>query len=135
MTVPILPAETAETLEDLSDTPASELGPDLIELRIVVPAECRGWRLDHFLKRRIGRMSRTRIQSIIVEQIFFADGRRARPSSVVRAGETILLRRPAPVEPGSHATSRSSTRMTASSSSTSPPGCRCTPRPSSGATR
>ena len=72
---------------------------DVIERDIVVPPECSGWRLDHFLKRRIGRMSRTRIQSIIGEQISFPDGRPARPSSPVRAGETILLRRPAPVEP------------------------------------
>ena len=72
---------------------------DVIERDIVVPPECSGWRLDHFLKRRIGRMSRTRIQSIIGEQISFPDGRPARPSSTVRAGETILLRRPAPVEP------------------------------------
>ena len=71
----------------------------VIERDIVVPPECSGWRLDHFLKRRIGRMSRTRIQSIIGEQISFPDGRPARPSSPVRAGETILLRRPAPVEP------------------------------------
>jgi len=73
--------------------------PDIIELDIVVPVECGGWRLDHFLKRRIGRLSRTRIQSIIREQIFFSDGRNARPAASVRAGETILLRRPAPVEP------------------------------------
>jgi 23S rRNA pseudouridine1911/1915/1917 synthase len=73
--------------------------PDVIELDIVVPAECGGWRLDHFLKRRIGRLSRTRIQSIIREQIFFPDGRAVRPASAVRAGETILLRRPAPIEP------------------------------------
>ena len=72
---------------------------DVIERDIVVPPECSGWRLDHFLKRRIGRMSRTRIQAIIGEQISFPDGRPARPSSQVRAGETILLRRPAPVEP------------------------------------
>jgi 23S rRNA pseudouridine1911/1915/1917 synthase len=71
----------------------------IIARDIVVPAECGGWRLDHFLKRRIGRMSRTRIQAIIGEQISFPDGRPARPSSQVRAGETILLRRPAPVEP------------------------------------
>lgn len=71
----------------------------IISREIVVPPECGGWRLDHFLKRRIGRMSRTRIQRIIGEQIFFPDGRRARPASAVRAGETILLRRPAPVEP------------------------------------
>jgi 23S rRNA pseudouridine1911/1915/1917 synthase len=77
----------------------NEVSNDVIERDIVVPPECGGWRLDHFLKRRIGRMSRTRIQSIIGEQISFPDGRPARPSSPVRAGETILLRRPAPVEP------------------------------------
>jgi 23S rRNA pseudouridine1911/1915/1917 synthase len=71
----------------------------IIAQNIVVPPECRGWRLDHFLKRRIGRLSRTRIQAIIAEQIFFPDGRVARPSSPVRAGEVIALRRPAPVEP------------------------------------
>ncbi|HEY6476326.1 MAG TPA: RluA family pseudouridine synthase [Polyangia bacterium] len=73
--------------------------PDVIELDIVVPAECGGWRLDHFLKRRIGRLSRTRIQSILRDQIFFSDGRTVRPAAAVRAGETILLRRPAPIEP------------------------------------
>lgn len=44
-------------------------------------------------------MSRTRIQSIIGQQIFFSDGRTARPAASVRAGEIIRLRRPAPVEP------------------------------------
>ena len=58
----------------------------IIARDIVVPAECSGWRLDHFLKRRIGRMSRTKIQTIIGEQISFPDGRPARPSSPVRAG-------------------------------------------------
>jgi 23S rRNA pseudouridine1911/1915/1917 synthase len=77
----------------------SETAGNVIERDIVVPPECGGWRLDHFLKRRIGRMSRTRIQAIIGEQIAFPDGRPARPSSPVRAGETILLRRPAPIEP------------------------------------
>ena len=72
---------------------------EVIALDIVVPPECGGWRLDHFLKRRIGRLSRTRIQAIIGEQIFFPDGRRARPAATVRAGETIHLRRPAPDEP------------------------------------
>jgi 23S rRNA pseudouridine1911/1915/1917 synthase len=73
--------------------------PEVIALSIPVPRECAGWRLDHFLKRRIGRLSRTRIQQIIREQISFSDGRRVRPSSTVRAGETIQLRRPAPTEP------------------------------------
>jgi 23S rRNA pseudouridine1911/1915/1917 synthase len=72
---------------------------EIVSLDIPVPNECAGWRLDHFLKRRIGRLSRTKIQSIIREQIFFPDGRRARPSSAVRAGEVLVIRRPAPIEP------------------------------------
>jgi 23S rRNA pseudouridine1911/1915/1917 synthase len=84
-------------LNDVTEGAVTER--DVIERDIVVPPECGGWRLDHFLKRRIGRMSRTRIQAIIGEQISFPDGRPARASSPVRAGETILLRRPAPVEP------------------------------------
>jgi 23S rRNA pseudouridine1911/1915/1917 synthase len=72
---------------------------DVISLEFPVPGECAGWRLDHFLKRRIGRLSRTKIQFVIREQISFADGRRVRASSSVRAGEIIRLRRPAPVEP------------------------------------
>ena len=86
---------------------------DVITRDIVVPAECGGWRLDHFLKRRIGRMSRTRIQSIIGEQIPFPDGRPARPSSPVRAGETILLRRPRPSSRRSRAISRFCSRTPA----------------------
>jgi 23S rRNA pseudouridine1911/1915/1917 synthase len=73
--------------------------PDVIERDLAVPGECAGWRLDHFLKHRIGRLSRTKIQMIIREQITFADGRRPRPSSTVRAGEIVFLRRPAPAEP------------------------------------
>jgi 23S rRNA pseudouridine1911/1915/1917 synthase len=72
---------------------------DVIELHIAVPRECDGWRLDHFLKRRIGRLSRTKIQTILETQISFADGRRVRPAAAVKAGEILLLRRPAPVEP------------------------------------
>jgi 23S rRNA pseudouridine1911/1915/1917 synthase len=64
-----------------------------------VPPECAGWRLDHFLKYRIHRLSRTRIRTIIETQVELPDGRRARPSSGVRSGEVILLNRPAPKEP------------------------------------
>lgn len=71
---------------------------NVIRLRIVVPHECDGWRLDHFLKRRIGRLSRTRIQGIISTQITL-NGRRARSSTPVHQGETIYLERPAPIEP------------------------------------
>ena len=73
-------------------------GDDVIRVEMVVPRECGGWRLDHFLKFRIGRLSRTRIQGIIETQISL-EGRRARPSVAVRAGERVVLERPAPVEP------------------------------------
>jgi 23S rRNA pseudouridine1911/1915/1917 synthase len=72
---------------------------ETISLRIEVPRECEGWRLDHFLKRRIGRLSRTRIQDIIATQVTFSDGRHPRASASVRAGQIIRLDRPAPVEP------------------------------------
>jgi 23S rRNA pseudouridine1911/1915/1917 synthase len=80
------------------DTDPQNPDDDFIRLRIMVPRECDGWRLDHFLKRRIGRLSRTRIQQIIATQIRLED-RRARPSTPVRRGETVFLERPAPVEP------------------------------------
>lgn len=72
---------------------------EIISLRIEVPRECDGWRLDHFLKRRIGRLSRTRIQNIIATQVTLSDGRRPRSSASVRAGQIIHLDRPAPIEP------------------------------------
>jgi 23S rRNA pseudouridine1911/1915/1917 synthase len=72
---------------------------EIISLRIEVPRECDGWRLDHFLKRRIGRLSRTRIQNIIATQVTLSDGRRPRSSAPVRAGQIIHLDRPAPIEP------------------------------------
>ncbi|HEY4186084.1 MAG TPA: RluA family pseudouridine synthase [Polyangia bacterium] len=85
-----------ETDEPVSVEPAA--GPVMIRLSLVVPRECDGWRLDHYLKYRIGRLSRTRIQEIIATQISLRE-RRARASASVRAGETIFLTRPAPVEP------------------------------------
>lgn len=72
--------------------------PQFIRVQMVVPRECEGWRLDHFLKHRIGRLSRTRIQGIIETQISL-EGRRARSSTVVRFGQRVLLTRPAPIEP------------------------------------
>ena len=76
-----------------------ESSAETIPLRLRVPPECAGWRLDHFLKFRIRRLSRTKIRSIIETQVKLPDGRRARPSSGVRSGEIIQLDRPAPKEP------------------------------------
>jgi 23S rRNA pseudouridine1911/1915/1917 synthase len=95
----------ASTKTSNSPTPGAAPGSqwvggadNVIRLRIRVPRECDGWRLDHFLKRRIGRLSRTRIQEIIGTQIAL-EGRRVRPSAIVHFGETVFLERPAPAEP------------------------------------
>ena len=103
--MPISPGRGSDGVTAALSVPAAvevEAAPytgEIISLRIEVPRECEGWRLDHFLKRRIGRLSRTRIQSIIETQVSLSDGRRARPASSVHAGDVILLNRPAPVEP------------------------------------
>src|SRR5437762_10656327 len=68
-------------------------------LRLKVPLECAGWRLDHFLKHRIRRLSRTKIRAIIETRVRLAAGRRPRPAGGVRGGELILIERPAPREP------------------------------------
>jgi 23S rRNA pseudouridine1911/1915/1917 synthase len=73
--------------------------PDIMPLRLTVPPECAGWRLDHFLKHRIRRLSRTKIRTIIETQVRLSDGRRPRPAGGVRGGEQILINRPAPREP------------------------------------
>jgi 23S rRNA pseudouridine1911/1915/1917 synthase len=78
---------------------AEEPPTEIIPLRLRVPPECAGWRLDHFLKHRIRRLSRNKIRAVIASQVRLPDGRRARPSSGVRAGEVIVLDRPAPREP------------------------------------
>jgi len=69
-----------------------------IEHRFVVENECAGWRLDRFLKKRIPRLSRTRLQRVIRGECW-VDGREAKPAMVVYAGQEVVFRRPAPVEP------------------------------------
>jgi 23S rRNA pseudouridine1911/1915/1917 synthase len=72
---------------------------DIIPVRLRVPPECEGWRLDHFLKHRIRRLSRTKIREIIEQQVRLEGGRQPRPALGVRTGEVILIERPAPDEP------------------------------------
>ncbi len=69
-----------------------------IEHSFVVEGECAGWRLDRFLKKKIPRLSRTRVQRVIRGECWI-DGRPAKPSSAVAAGQRVVFRRPAPVEP------------------------------------
>lgn len=69
-----------------------------IEHEFLVEGECGGWRLDRFLRKKIPRLSRTRVQRVIRGECWI-DGRPCKPSSVVTAGQRVSFRRPAPVEP------------------------------------
>jgi 23S rRNA pseudouridine1911/1915/1917 synthase len=72
---------------------------EIMPLALRVPPECDGWRLDHFLKQRIRRLSRTKIRTIIETQVWLPGGRQPRPAMAVRTGDTIHIDRPAPIEP------------------------------------
>lgn len=75
--------------------------PRIVERRFVVEEEFDGFRLDHYLKRKIPRLSRTRLQDIIRRQLEASDGRARKPSSPVHTGLGLTLRRPARPEPDS----------------------------------
>ncbi len=73
--------------------------PKIIERHLHVPGELAGLRLDHFVKTQIPRLSRTKIQGIIAEQLRRADGYRPKPSTSVAEGDHYISRRPARAEP------------------------------------
>jgi 23S rRNA pseudouridine1911/1915/1917 synthase len=73
--------------------------PEIMPLSLRVPPECGGWRLDHFLKHRIRRLSRTKIRTIIETQVRLSTGRVPRPALLVHAGDAVHIDRPAPIEP------------------------------------
>jgi 23S rRNA pseudouridine1911/1915/1917 synthase len=83
--------------------PAVDEAPEeLLEIPLVVDPGRDGFRLDRFIASRIARLSRTRVQGIVDS----GRVRRAetgevllRASQRVRAGETLIILRPAPVEP------------------------------------
>jgi 23S rRNA pseudouridine1911/1915/1917 synthase len=97
----LLAADTVDGEAGAAGTSAANGGvaPDIIHIRFRVPPECAGWRLDHFLKSRIRRLSRTKIQQIIAGQVRLEGARPPRAAMGVRAGEVITIDRPAPVEP------------------------------------
>jgi 23S rRNA pseudouridine1911/1915/1917 synthase len=73
--------------------------PKIIERHLIVPPELAGLRLDHFVKTQIVRLSRTKIQQIIESQLTRDDGFRAKPATIVAAGEHYVIRREAKPEP------------------------------------
>jgi 23S rRNA pseudouridine1911/1915/1917 synthase len=76
------------------------LAPEWIAIPLPVGDAFEGYRIDRFLKLRIPRLSRTRIQGFIAGgQVHGPAGPIARSSTRVRAGDPIVLWRPAPREP------------------------------------
>lgn len=73
--------------------------PRMVERRFVVEKEYAGWRVDHFLKSQIPRLSRTKLQRIIRTQLLPVRGRRLKPHSPVAIGDSVIIRHPARPEP------------------------------------
>ena len=73
--------------------------PGSIVLTFKVAHEHAGQRLDRFIRHRIARLSRTKAQRIVSACAYHHDGRRRKPSDRVKAGEVVLLVRPAFEEP------------------------------------
>ncbi|MEM6957255.1 MAG: RluA family pseudouridine synthase, partial [Myxococcota bacterium] len=72
---------------------------DDIVLTFDVAREHAGMRLDRFVQNRIPRLSRTRATRVVRNCAFHASGKPRRPSERVRAGEVVLIVRPALDEP------------------------------------
>ena len=73
-----------------------------IDIPLAVDEARTGYRLDRFLAERIRRLSRTRIQTIIASGHVHrrdAPQQPLRAATRVHAGDTLILRRPAPLEP------------------------------------
>jgi 23S rRNA pseudouridine1911/1915/1917 synthase len=83
--------------------PVAEVPPgcaqDAVVLTFEVPREQAGMRLDRFIQLRIPRLSRSKAQRIVRACSFRSDGRRRRPSEIVKAGEVVLLVRERFLEP------------------------------------
>lgn len=73
--------------------------PHVIERRFTVTEDYVGHRLDHYLKRMIPRLSRTRVQAVIASQVVHSGGRPLRASTAVAFGDEYVLRREARAEP------------------------------------
>lgn len=72
---------------------------DAIPVVFSVTRERAGMRLDRFLTQEMPRLSRTRAAKIATHFAFDAQGTRLSPAKIVRAGEIIVLFRPAWEEP------------------------------------
>ncbi len=88
-----------EALEDEDDAgqPAMPGGGGTVLVRYTVEPNYAGWRLDKYLCEKIRRLSRTRVQQIIENDLVFE--RRLKPSTSVWEGLTFELRKTVMAEP------------------------------------
>lgn len=80
----------------------AEEDPETLQIPLTVDAARDGFRLDRFLTSKITRLSRTRVQQIVAAgRVRRADTGEPllRPAQRLRAGESLIVERPAPKEP------------------------------------
>jgi len=70
-----------------------------VRVPFLVEPNYAGWRLDRYLKEKIRRLSRERVQQIIEHRLETDDGRKLKPSSRVQAGQRFSLLKEAEPEP------------------------------------
>lgn len=91
-------SEAARDDDDDDDDGPGEDGGDTVDLvRYVVEPNYAGWRLDRYLCDKLRRLSRTRVQEIIANDLEYE--RRLKPSTLVWPGLTFDLRRRMRIEP------------------------------------
>jgi 23S rRNA pseudouridine1911/1915/1917 synthase len=76
--------------------------PNTVEVEFVVEPNYAGWRLDLYLREKIRRLSRTRVQSIIEKDLI--SDKKLKASSLVTAGLTFKLRKTVLEEPSTPTT-------------------------------
>lgn len=78
-------------------------GPPVVEGwedRLVVERNYEGWRLDRWLTQKLRRATRSQAARIVREGAHFADGRPAKASARLRAGDVVVLPREERCDPG-----------------------------------
>jgi 23S rRNA pseudouridine1911/1915/1917 synthase len=71
----------------------------VVRVRFVVEPNYAGWRLDRYLQEKIRRLSRERVQHLILHRLECGDGRRLKPATRVVAGLSFSLLKEAEAEP------------------------------------
>ncbi len=86
-----------DELDEDDAGPGDEAPQDTVLIRYTVEPNYAGWRLDKYLCEKLRRLSRTRVQEIIENDLVFE--RRLKPSTTVWAGLSFELRRTVREEP------------------------------------